>query len=309
MAIRASIRNITSITDVSDMPYGICRPILRKINNPDQLHEIEINSPQIADSDAELWRAFIARDIPNWQDKIVEPKNPRSWWKVYRKLTRDETKAKGEQEEKLRAAMSGLTKKREENKATYVERVLPMKAREKAFVDGVRNLGAGEDAGAEECEEGEGCDERNPAAESAGGAGSQYECGEGHAILGCDEAEREGEGRYQEAGVDGSGEEASTQAGSSCALYARCAGADSSDSLERTECVGGRGEGSEEVEGAGAGGDSITCSTNTTCTASSGGDGSIEHDGARSEAAGAHTAAAKDCECHSDINTSNTSSP
>ncbi|KAK5725558.1 hypothetical protein LTR15_003746 [Elasticomyces elasticus] len=139
MAIRGCTRNITGITDVADMPYDIIKPVLRKIQNPDQLHEIEENSPHIADSDSELWRAFIARDIPNWQEKILEPKNPRSWWKVYRKLVRDEKKAKEAQEEELRAAMSGLSQKREENKATFVERVVPMKSKERAFVDGVRN--------------------------------------------------------------------------------------------------------------------------------------------------------------------------
>ncbi|TKA83672.1 hypothetical protein B0A55_00292 [Friedmanniomyces simplex] len=139
MAIRGCIRNVTGITDVADIPYSIIKPVLKKIQNPDQLHEIETHCPQIADADAELWRAFIARDIPNWADKILEPKNPRSWWKVYRKLVRDEQRAKEGQEEELRAAMSGLNRKREENKATFVERVVPVKTRERAFVDGVRN--------------------------------------------------------------------------------------------------------------------------------------------------------------------------
>ncbi|KAK0307262.1 hypothetical protein LTR01_005908 [Friedmanniomyces endolithicus] len=139
MAIRACTRNITGITDVADIPYNIIHPVLKKIQNPAQLHEIETHCPQIADASADLWRAFIARDIPNWPAKILEPKNPRSWWKVYRKLVADEKRAKHAQEEELRAAMSGLSAKREENKAMYVERVVSVKSRERAFVDGVRN--------------------------------------------------------------------------------------------------------------------------------------------------------------------------
>ncbi|KAK0354886.1 hypothetical protein LTR91_011819 [Friedmanniomyces endolithicus] len=139
MAIRACTRNINGITDVADMPYNIIHPVLKKIQNPGQLHEIETHCPQIADASADLWRAFIARDIPNWPAKILEPKNPRSWWKVYRKLVADEKRAKEAQEEELRAAMSGLSAKREENKATYVGRVVSVKSRERAFVDGVRN--------------------------------------------------------------------------------------------------------------------------------------------------------------------------
>ncbi|KAK0894984.1 hypothetical protein LTR02_012011 [Friedmanniomyces endolithicus] len=139
MAIRACTRNISGITDVADMPYNIIHPVLKKIQNPAQLHEIETHCPQIADASADLWRAFIARDIPNWPAKILEPKNPRSWWKVYRKLVADEKRAKEAQEEELRAAMSGLSAKREENKAMFVGRVVSVKSKERAFVDGVRN--------------------------------------------------------------------------------------------------------------------------------------------------------------------------
>ncbi|KAK1062231.1 hypothetical protein LTR74_010428 [Friedmanniomyces endolithicus] len=139
MAIRACTRNISGITDVADMPYNIIHPVLKKIQNPAQLHEIETHCPQIADASADLWRAFIARDIPNWPAKILEPKNPRSWWKVYRKLVADEKRAKEAQEEELRQAMSGLSAKREENKAMFVGRVVSVKSKARAFVDGVRN--------------------------------------------------------------------------------------------------------------------------------------------------------------------------
>ncbi|KAK5117190.1 hypothetical protein LTR85_008958 [Meristemomyces frigidus] len=141
MAARSCIRSLRGITDVADTPYDLIKPVLRKIQNPDQLHEIETNSPHIADADAELWRAFIARDIPQWEDKIIEPKNPRSWWKVYRKLVRQEERAKEEQEAKLAAAMSGLKQEREANRAQFVGKVIPQgkTSARAAFVDGVRN--------------------------------------------------------------------------------------------------------------------------------------------------------------------------
>lgn len=144
MAARSCIRSLRGITDVADTPYELIKPVLRKIQNPDQLHEIETNSPQIADADAELWRAFIARDIPQWEDKIIEPKNPRSWWKVYRKLVRQEERAKEEQEAKLADAMRGLKSEREANRAQFVGKVIPQAktTARAAFVDGVRNLNA-----------------------------------------------------------------------------------------------------------------------------------------------------------------------
>ena len=139
MAQRACIRNVDSLVDVGDVSYDLLRPILKRISNPDQLHQIELASPHIADSDAELWRAFIARDIPSWEEKKLEPTNPRSWWKVYRKLMRDEEKAKEAVEEQLLAQMSGIQKKREENHITFVNKVIPQQRRQAFFVDGKPN--------------------------------------------------------------------------------------------------------------------------------------------------------------------------
>ena len=140
MTQRACLRNLPGITDVGDVPYDILRPILRKITNPQQLHDLETQSPHIADADAELWRAFIARDIPAWQSKLVEPANPRSWWKVYKKLMKEEKRATEEVEERLSAAMGGLSKKREENQAKFVGKVIAQPVtRGPCFVDGVPN--------------------------------------------------------------------------------------------------------------------------------------------------------------------------
>ncbi|KAI7610612.1 hypothetical protein KC343_g8732, partial [Hortaea werneckii] len=140
IAQRTCVRALPNITDVADIPYELLRPVLKKIINPSHLREIEQNSPQIGDADAELWRAFIARDIPNWQQKIIEPKNPRSWWKVYRKLVREEERAKEEQEAQLAAAMSGIKKEKDANRAQYVQKVIPQgSSRGKAFVDGQPN--------------------------------------------------------------------------------------------------------------------------------------------------------------------------
>lgn len=139
MAQRACIRNVAGLQDVGEISYDLVRPILKKIDNPQQLKEIGTASPHIADHDAELWKAFIARDIPNWQDKIMEPKNPRSWWKIYRKLLKEEQRAKEAQEEQLRAAMTGIVKRREENQTQYVQKVIAEPARQTAFVDGNPN--------------------------------------------------------------------------------------------------------------------------------------------------------------------------
>jgi elongin-A len=140
MAQRAAVRDIAGLQDIGDMDYDLVRPILRKITNPEQLRKLEVNSPHITDHDSELWRAFIARDIPQWEQKIMEPKNPRSWWKVYAKLMRREKRAKEEQEEQLMAAMKGLDQQKEANQVTHVRKVLHEPTRYRPlFADGIPN--------------------------------------------------------------------------------------------------------------------------------------------------------------------------
>ena len=140
MAQSTATKNINALQDVGDISYELVRPILKQVKDPQQLRHIEINSPHIGDHDAELWKAFIVRDISNWEEKIMEPKNPRSWWKVYRKLLKEERRANDESEEQLKAQMLGLGKQKEANQAQIVHKVIPQtRERGTAFVDGQPN--------------------------------------------------------------------------------------------------------------------------------------------------------------------------
>ncbi|MCJ1359648.1 MAG: hypothetical protein MMC33_009650 [Icmadophila ericetorum] len=108
LARNSCIKNIRSITDVGDVPYKLLRPVLLKLENPEQLYELEQNSPQIIGHDEELWRAFIKRDVENWEEKMIEPKNPQSWYKVYRKLQKENARRVDEDAAILEAAMAGI---------------------------------------------------------------------------------------------------------------------------------------------------------------------------------------------------------
>ena len=71
-------------------------------------HEIERNSPQLIGHTAELWRAFIKRDVEEWSAKEPpEPKNPASWHKLYKKLRRKEAEEIRAQEEMLANQLRG----------------------------------------------------------------------------------------------------------------------------------------------------------------------------------------------------------
>nr|OQO32129.1 hypothetical protein B0A51_00972 [Rachicladosporium sp. CCFEE 5018] len=137
MAQRAAIRTLPRIEDVGDTPYELLEPILRRIDNPDHLLKIETNSPHIADKSAPLWQAFIIRDIPDGKKKMLFPKNPRSWHKVYRKLRKEEEAKKKSAEDTLQKTLLGL--KEEKGSTMFVNKVIARPAKQAMFVDGVLN--------------------------------------------------------------------------------------------------------------------------------------------------------------------------
>jgi len=112
------------LTDVGSFEYWKIRTVLQRIDSPEQLHQIELRSPQIRGEDAELWRAFIARDIPNWQTKNYSPKNPFKWYEVYVKYKKEQRKEIERDEEILRNSMMGLKRERE----THVSKVVDLRA-------------------------------------------------------------------------------------------------------------------------------------------------------------------------------------
>ncbi len=78
-------------------------------------------SPQICGPDAEVWLTMIKRDVPNWDKVPHEPKNPQSWYKVYRKLLADSKKEIAKDAELLKATMDGIKAKQQERTAKKVE--------------------------------------------------------------------------------------------------------------------------------------------------------------------------------------------
>lgn len=121
MCRRRATKDVGLIYDIADMPYSLVESILRKVENPTQLQELEENSPQIQGETAALWLKFIKRDIPNWDKKPHEPRDPRNWSKVYRKLKRESEKEKQEQSETLKQQLRAIQEDRAQNKTVIVE--------------------------------------------------------------------------------------------------------------------------------------------------------------------------------------------
>ncbi|KAL8779165.1 MAG: hypothetical protein Q9203_003230 [Teloschistes exilis] len=111
------------VTDVGVMPYDIVRPILLKLENPQQLKTLEENSPQLCGADEEIWIGFIKRDIPDWESKILYPRKPESWWKVYRKLIQDHENEVQIDAAALKAQFSRLKKEKDKNIPVQLEEI------------------------------------------------------------------------------------------------------------------------------------------------------------------------------------------
>ena len=147
MAQNAAIKNISSITDIADLPYHAVEPILRRIDNPAQLREVEVACPHIAESSGPLWQELIKRDVSNAQSKMIYPKDPKNWWKIYRKMCKQEAEDKRAAEEGLKQAMMGLQEAKGSKETTFVPKVFALGAKKKTgFFDGVKHGGGGSKA-------------------------------------------------------------------------------------------------------------------------------------------------------------------
>ncbi|KAH7081499.1 RNA polymerase II transcription factor SIII subunit A-domain-containing protein [Paraphoma chrysanthemicola] len=121
LARQRLIKNIDLLNDIGDIPFSFLEPVLRHIQNPDQLQELEENCVQIQGETGEIWLKFIRRDIPDWDKKPHQPRDPQNWSKVYRKLKKDAEREKLDQQDALKQQMQALQKDRAQNKTLIVD--------------------------------------------------------------------------------------------------------------------------------------------------------------------------------------------
>lgn len=120
LARQRLIKNIDMLTDIGDIPFSFLEPVLRHIQNPTQLQELEENCPQIQGETKEIWKRYIRRDVPDWDKKPHTPRDDKNWSKVYRKLMRDAEKEKLDQENQLKQQMKALQAGRDVNKTVIM---------------------------------------------------------------------------------------------------------------------------------------------------------------------------------------------
>ena len=119
MAHRASVKYVRNLHDIGQMPIELVHTIINKIDNAAQLHQLELNSPQVVGHTKEAWLNLLKRDIPNyearmpenWRETIFAVENGDRWHKVYAKLRRQVEKESKEVNERLMGDLRGIETK------------------------------------------------------------------------------------------------------------------------------------------------------------------------------------------------------
>lgn len=100
MARRVCGRNIRNLQSIGGLRPELIKPLLTKIENPDQLHALEVNSPSVVGHTKEAWISLLKRNIPNlesrlpenWQTTLFAEENAERWHMIYKKLRRQVAK-------------------------------------------------------------------------------------------------------------------------------------------------------------------------------------------------------------------------
>ncbi|GES66185.1 putative RNA polymerase II transcription factor SIII subunit A [Aspergillus terreus] len=119
LATASATRNVKYLNDIGNIPYSLARPFLLKIESPEKLRTLEIQSPHLIKEDEELWLEFIRRDIPRWEEYEL-PDNPECWYEVYCDLRERVQRAVDEDAERLKMALDGIKTERAKHSAKFV---------------------------------------------------------------------------------------------------------------------------------------------------------------------------------------------
>ena len=118
----SSNRSKLEIDDFGSLPFRLAKPLLAKVQTAEQLYRIEQNSPLYIGETKCFWIDLIKRDVADASsDSIPEPKNPASWYKVYKKLVRESDKRVDDDAQILQAALKGLEEKKMERTSIVVD--------------------------------------------------------------------------------------------------------------------------------------------------------------------------------------------
>ncbi|RJE26245.1 hypothetical protein PHISCL_01403 [Aspergillus sclerotialis] len=119
LSTAAAIRNVKYLNDIGSIPYALARPFLLKVESPEKLRSLEIQSPHIMKDDNELWLELIKRDIPKWEEYNL-PKESECWYEIYCDLREQVQKSVDKDAEKMKMALDGINSERAKHNTKFV---------------------------------------------------------------------------------------------------------------------------------------------------------------------------------------------
>ena len=131
MALTVALRNVSQITDLGDMAFVDAAPILRHVDNPDQLHMLESNSPNFTDNPKNMtsvWTRLLTKKLPgwdadDWEDKYGLTEDDRaalSWYEIFRTIKEARDRAVAADTAKLLQDMQGHRQAKESKSLHFV---------------------------------------------------------------------------------------------------------------------------------------------------------------------------------------------
>ncbi len=132
MALNVALRSITSIVDVGEMPFDTAKPLLKAIENPEQLHQLEVNCPVLSEDPAKMqniWVRLMERKFPRWEDQGYDIPDDMHWLDIYYFIKAQVAKSDAEAEAALAQKLAGFDKDKKSNKTHIVQansRFLPL---------------------------------------------------------------------------------------------------------------------------------------------------------------------------------------
>lgn len=114
MARRTCARNIRNLYSIGALRVELIKPLLTKIENPDQLHALELNSPSVLPHTKEAWLSLLRRHIPNlesrlpqnYQTTLFADENAERWHMIYKKLRKQVDKEVAARDKQLAAQLA-----------------------------------------------------------------------------------------------------------------------------------------------------------------------------------------------------------
>lgn len=119
------IRNIHLISSVgTELPHDNphVQKILSKVASAQQLHEIEVNSPQLQGHIENFWKELINRHFPGSRKKNYVPSNPSGWYKVYNRHKKEDDESLEAANATLKKAFTNIAAEKEKNESLILNR-------------------------------------------------------------------------------------------------------------------------------------------------------------------------------------------